>query len=188
MTSTPIRKSAFKTIDLVYMALSAALIAVCSWISIPSTVPFTLQTFAVFLVLALLGGKRGTLAVLVYLALGAIGLPVFSNFGAGLGFLLGNTGGYLVGFLVMGLVYWAMTRKKDPKWTVQVAAMLLGLLGCYTLGTAWFMVAYSRANGAVALGTVLGWCVFPFILPDLIKMALAILLARRLGPALKIQK
>ena len=100
----------FEIIDLVYMAFGAVLIAICSWISIPTTVPFTMQTFAVFFVLSALGGKRGTLSILVYVLLGAIGLPVFAQFTSGVGILLGSTGGYIVGFLLMGLTYWLMIR------------------------------------------------------------------------------
>ena len=63
-----------KTYDMVYIAVFAVLIAICSWISIPMTVPFTLQTFAVFLAVGVLGGKRGSLAVLIYILLGAVGI------------------------------------------------------------------------------------------------------------------
>ena len=89
-----------RTQELARAALFAALIAICSWISIPTAVPFTLQTFAVFLALGVLGGKLGTLSVAVYLLLGAVGLPVFAGFQGGLGALLGATGGYLAGFLL----------------------------------------------------------------------------------------
>ena len=65
--------------------------------------------------------------------------------------------------------------------------MLIGLILCYAMGTAWFMVVFSRQNGAVSLATVLAWCVIPFIIPDLIKLALAILLSKRLSPVLKIR-
>ena len=68
-----------KTYDMVYIAVFAVLIAICSWISIPMTVPFTLQTFAVFLAVGVLGGKRGSLAVLIYILLGAVGIPVFAG-------------------------------------------------------------------------------------------------------------
>ena len=81
-----------KTLDMVYIALFAVLIAICSWISIPATVPFTLQTFGVFVAVGTLGGKRGSLSVLIYLLLGAIGIPVFAGFQGGLGIILGNTG------------------------------------------------------------------------------------------------
>ena len=93
-----ITKRKMKTIDLAYMALGAVIIAVCSWISIPTVVPFTLQTFAVFSVLGLLGGKRGTISVLIYILLGAVGVPVFAGFSGGFGVILGPTGGYIIGF------------------------------------------------------------------------------------------
>ena len=73
-----------KTYDIVLTGVMAVLIAVCSWISVPTAVPFTLQTFGVFMAVLVLGGKRGTLAVLVYVLLGAAGLPVFAGFTGGL--------------------------------------------------------------------------------------------------------
>ena len=96
------------TRDMVYIAMFAVLIAVCSWISVPATVPFTLQTFGVFVTVGVLGGKRGSLSVLVYLLLGMIGVPVFAGFSGGIGCLLGNTGGYIIGFLFSALVMWGM--------------------------------------------------------------------------------
>ena len=174
----------FRTIDLAYIAVGAALIAACSWISIPLTVPFTLQTFAVFFVLAALGGRRGTWSILVYILLGAAGVPVFAEFTSGIGILLGNTGGYILGFLLSGLVYLLMTKLFGHKLYIEIAALLLGLVLCYAFGTAWFMHVYAKANGAVGLGTVLSWCVFPFILPDLLKLGLALTVARRVQPML----
>ena len=99
-------KRKLTTMDLTCIAVCTVLIAVCSWISIPSVVPFTLQTFAVFCVLELLGGKRGTLAIVVYILLAALGLPVLHGFSGGPGAVLGTTGGYLLGFILIGLVYW----------------------------------------------------------------------------------
>jgi biotin transport system substrate-specific component len=169
-----------KTVDMVFIAVFAVLIAICSWISIPTTVPFTLQTFGVFVAVGILGGKRGSLAVLVYILLGAIGLPVFAGFTGGIGILLGSTGGYIVGFLFSALAMWGIEKLFGRKPLVQVIAMLVGLVICYLFGTVWFMVVYTRNSGAVGLGTVLGWCVIPFIIPDLIKIALAFGLSSRL--------
>ncbi|MBQ8954151.1 MAG: biotin transporter BioY [Clostridia bacterium] len=180
------KKSAkLRTVDLVYIALMATLMAVCSWISIPATVEFTMQTFAVFAALGLLGGKRALIAVCVYLLMGAIGLPVFAGFNGGLSALLGSTGGYLVGFLAMALVYWLMTSLLgDSRW-VRVGAMVLALLVCYAFGTAWFVVVYTRQAEAIGWMTALGWCVFPFIIPDLLKLALAMVLTDRLAKRLQ---
>ena len=174
-------KSHSKTYDLVYVALFAVLIAICAWISVPTTVPFTLQTFGIFLTVGLLGGKRGSMAVLVYILLGAAGIPVFSGFTGGIGRLLGSTGGYFVGFLASALVMWALEKVMGRKTWALAIQMVLGLIVCYAIGTVWFMVVYSGTSGAVGLMTVLGWCVIPFIIPDLIKIAMALVLTKRLS-------
>ena len=179
------KKTKFKPIELAYIGIFAALIAVCSWISIPTTVPFTLQTFAVFLALAMLGGRNGFFAVLTYILLGAVGVPVFAGFKGGIAALLGNTGGYIVGFLLLAGVYWLMTSLINEKIYIKAIALVLGLVLCYAFGTAWFMFVYIKSNGAVSLITVLGWCVFPFILPDVIKLALSLLISSRLSRFLK---
>ena len=178
------RDKGFQTKDLAYVAVCSVLMAVCSWISIPSTVPFTLQTFAVFCALGLIGGKRGTAAILVYLLLGALGVPVFAGFSGGIGILIGTTGGYLLGFILMGLVYWLGERLGKGNRGILIGSMILGLALCYAFGTAWFMLVYARQSGAVGLGTALAWCVIPFLLPDLVKMALAILLSNKLRKVL----
>ena len=178
-------EKALAVLDLVYISIGAALIAICSWISIPTAVPFTFQTFAVFFVLMLLGGEKGTISILVYILIGAAGAPVFSGFGAGIGVLLGSTGGYILGFLFIGLIYMLFTKFLGKKIAVKVAALILGLVVCYTFGTAWFMHVYIKNSGSVGLLTVLGWCVFPFIVPDLAKMALAVFIARRIEPVMK---
>ena len=175
-----------RSVDMAYIALFAALMAVCSWISIPATVPFTLQTFGVFLAVSVLGGRRGTLAVLVYLLLGTIGIPVFAGFQGGIGCLLGTTGGYIIGFLFSALVMWAMERLPfDRKWTLTLS-MVVGLVVCYAFGTAWFMWVYAKKAGEIGLMTALGWCVFPFIIPDLVKIALARIISRRLSAAIRL--
>ena len=178
---TAIARKRVSVYDLVMVALFAALIAVCAWVTIPGSVPFTLQTMGVFLAVGLLGGKRGTAAVLVYILLGAVGMPVFSGFSGGVGRLLGTTGGYIIGFLVAALAMWAMEAVFGrAKWVLPVS-MLLGLLLCYAFGTVWFLVLYTQTKGAISVASVLSMCVIPFILPDLLKIALALLLTNRLG-------
>ncbi|MEG0751567.1 MAG: biotin transporter BioY [Oscillospiraceae bacterium] len=171
--------------DVAHTALCVSLIAVCSWISVPLAVPFTMQTFAVFLTALMLGGKRGAAAVCVYILLGALGLPVFSGFGGGAGVLLGATGGYIVGFIPAVLISGFAAEKSGHRTLWTALGMVAGLLVCYAFGTAWFMQVYTRANGPVALTSVLGWCVFPFILPDALKIALAILVSRRAETAIR---
>ncbi len=181
-------KSKLKTQDLTLIALSAALISICAWISIPATVPFTLQTFGVFLTVAVLGGKRGTITVLVYILLGLIGLPVFSNFGAGPGTLFGMTGGYIIGFIFSALVMWAFEKFLGTKTWQLAIAMIVGLIVCYAFGTIWFIIIYSRNVASIGLISALSMCVFPFIIPDLLKIALALFLSKRLRKALKLSQ
>ena len=166
-----------KIYDMAFIGIFTALITICSWISIPTLVPFTLQTFAVFLAVAILGGKRGTLAVVVYVLLGAIGVPVFAEFTGGIDIILRNTGGYIIGFIFSALVMWLIESLFGRKLWVQGISMVLGMAVCYAMGTAWFMFVYMRDTGAVGLSTVLGWCVIPFILPDAVKIALALTLS-----------
>ena len=91
--------------DICYIGLFAAVICICSWISVPFVVPFTLQTFGVFLTLMVLGGKRGTFSIILYVLLGALGLPVFASFNGGLAYIFGPTGGFIVGFIFAGIIY-----------------------------------------------------------------------------------
>lgn len=182
------KKEKFTVRDMCFIAMFAVIIAVCSWISVPLTVPITLQTFGVFAALGVLGGKKGTIAVIVYVLLGAVGLPVFAGFKLGIGTLLGTTGGYIIGFVLSGIVYWAITDKFGTKLAVTVIAMALGLLVCYAFGTAWFMIVYTGSKGTVTLWSALGWCVFPFIIPDAIKIALAILVSERVGKYAALKK
>ena len=169
-----------KTKDIVLIALFAVLIVVCSWISIPSVVPFTMQTFAVYLTLNYLGAKRGTVSIFIYLCLGLIGIPVFSNFHSGIGALFGVTGGYMLGWLLSGLVMWLLEKLLGTKIWAQAISMLAGLIVCYIAGTAWFMVVYARNTGSIGIWTALLWCVIPFIIPDLLKLGLALWLSQRL--------
>ena len=185
MQQTFTARSRWRTVDLAYTALFMVLIMVCAWITVPLTVPFTLQTFGVFAALGTLGGRRGTYAVVAYLLLGLAGLPVFSGFQGGPGVLLGTTGGYILGFLASALLYWAVTARLGQRPVVMAAAMVLGLVVCYAFGTAWFLVAYARTAGSIGLWAALGMCVFPFVVPDLAKIALAMLLSRQLAPQLR---
>jgi biotin transport system substrate-specific component len=187
MAATPaVSKSRFRTVDMAYIALFAVLMAVCAWVTIPipgTLISFTLQTFAIFTALLTLGGRRGTYAVLVYLLLGLVGLPVFSGFQGGPGVLLGATGGYIIGFVGSALVYWLMTAKLGDSLPVAVVACVVGLAVCYAFGTVWFLKVYT--SGPMDLATALSWCVTPFIIPDLCKLALATLLSKRVKKFLK---
>ena len=176
-----------KTYHIVYTGIFAVLLAICSWLSVPTLIPFTLQTFGVFFTILMLGGKQGTFSILIYLLLGAVGIPVFSNFGAGLGYLLGNTGGYIIGFLLIGCSSWISEKFFGKKRIVQIVSLMLGLFLCYAFGTFWFMKISFHSGTIYGLTTVLTMCVFPFVLPDLAKLWLACILSRRILPFLKIK-
>ncbi len=178
-------KNKLRVIDLVYIGLSAALISVCSWISIPLTVPITLQTMAVCLVAGLLGMKKGTIATVIYIIIGAIGVPVFSGFTGGAGIILGSTGGYIIGFIFTALVVGFVSDKFKGKLLALVISMVIGILMCYAFGTVWFAVVYAKSNEPASLAAILGWCVIPFLIPDAVKIALAALLTNRLKRFIK---
>ncbi len=167
--------------DMIYIALMAVVIALCSWISVPSAVPFTMQTFAVYCALLLLGGRRGLLAVLLYILLGAFGLPVFSGFRGGIGALLGPTGGYILGFLLCALLFRLLEGKIRS-----LILLIAGTLLCYLFGTLWFVYVYSSGGKEIGFGAALMLCVVPYLLPDAIKMLLAFVLTRRVKKAVKL--
>ena len=162
---------------MVLCAIFAALTAACAWLSIPVLdIAFTMQTFAVFLTLGLLGGKWGTVSIAIYLALGAVGMPVFTGFQGGFGVLLGITGGYIWGFLASGLTYWALEKLGRP------IAMTAGLLTCYACGCFWFAL---WAGSGFGLAAALLKCVVPYLVPDICKLILAVKLSARLEKAVK---
>ncbi|MCM1329276.1 MAG: biotin transporter BioY [Ruminococcus sp.] len=166
--------------------LFAALTAVCSWITIPTAVPFTLQTFAVFCALGTLGGQWGTVSVLVYLLLGFAGVPVFAGFSGGYSALFTPSGGFLLGFIATALVYRVITAAFGEKPAVTAIALVLGLIACYAVGTAWFVLVYAKGEAGVL--TALTMCVFPFVIPDAAKIAAALVISARIRKILKYEK
>ena len=171
-----------RILQMTLCALLAAMTAALSQIAIPiGPVPFNLATFAVFLAGALLGSKLGALSLTIWAALGAVGVPVFSSFRSGLGALAGPTGGFIIGFIpaafLTGLIIEKLNKKNQAH--IYVIAMLAGTLVYFSLGTAWFM--FSAGAGLFEALTV---CVFPFIPGDLLKLAVATILVKRLRPLL----
>lgn len=175
----------FSARDLAFMSLMSVIIAVCAWITVPAAVPFTLQIFGIFLTLCLLGGKKGLLSITVYIMLGLIGLPVFSGFKGGAGVLFGPTGGYIIGFLLIGLAFIIITKLFGEKIIPMITALVIGDILCFAFGTIWFMIVYSQKNEAVGLMTALGWCIFPFVIPDCIKLICAVLIGRKIKSLIK---
>ena len=168
------------TRDMTYIALMAVVISVCSWLSIPMTISFTMQTFAVFTALLLLGGKRGFAAIVMYVFMGMVGLPVFTGFKSGIAAITGPTGGYIVGFILCGAFYWLLEGKVKG-WLL----LALGNVICYIFGTAWFVYVYTSSGKATTFDAALLMCVVPYIVPDAVKLGLALLVSKRLKPHIK---
>ena len=172
-----------KTRELTLISLFAALIAVFSQIiiALPVTpVPINLATLAVMLVGALLGTKLSAICLVVYLAVGSIGIPVFTGFRGGVSALVGPTGGYLAGYLLMAVIIGFFAEKNFSTSSLAVG-IALGTFVLYALGTAWFMFLTKRT-----LAESLMMCVVPFLIGDTIKSAVAIMLAKRLKRHVKI--
>ena len=155
-------------------ALMSAVLCIVAPFAIPvpiSPVPISLATFVVYLTAALLGAKKGTISVFVYLLLGMAGLPVFSGFSGGMGVLIGPTGGYLLGYPVCAaIVGWLTERKKDGKVAWNILAMILGTVACYGFGTAWFL---ESMEDTYTLAQALVVCVVPYLIFDVIKIIVA---------------
>lgn len=155
--------------------MGTAFMVICSWLYIPLTVPVTLQSFALCLLSAVLGMWPGLWVWACYVALGAVGLPVFSGFMGGVGALMGATGGYILGFVFIPLCV-GLGRKFQGR-TALICSMALGVVLCYLCGTLWYTLVYTESGGFFAALTV---CVLPYILPDGLKVLLAAYLSRRL--------
>ena len=128
-----------KTKEITTISLMTAVLVICSWISIPTSVPFTMQIFAVYLAIYLLGGKLATFSILVYILLGAIGVPVFAGFTGGIGILFGNTGGYIIGFLLTAIIMWIRECCFPKRRGFIFVGSILSLLVDYAFGTWWFI-------------------------------------------------
>lgn len=167
----------------VFTALFAALMGVLAQLAIPlpGGVPFTMQLFGVFLTGALLGGRWGAVAMLVYLLLGAAGAPVFSQGRGGFGMLIGPTGGYLTGFVlgvyVLGKIVEGAER---PSYLRLLGGMIPCLVISYALGTLQFSLVMDMPLPAAFMVAVV-----PFAPFDIIKMAAAAGMVRAVYPALE---
>jgi biotin transport system substrate-specific component len=176
-----------KTKQMALCALCAALTCVMAPLSLPiGQVPISLATFAVMLSAALLGPTLGALSQAVYLLLGCIGIPVFAGFNSGFACIVGPTGGYLLGYLVLaaaeGLLYRILNGGKQAllkKSAALVISMLVGTAALYTLGTCWFILVTHTPLPAAMMT-----CVVPFLPGDAVKIAAVTVLVPQLERAL----
>ena len=169
-------KTRSKVYPLAMTAVMTAVTCVLAPMSIfIGEVPITLTNLVIYFSLYLLGWKRGSASVVVYILVGMVGMPVFSGFAGGLGKLVGATGGYIVGFVVMALIAgWVIDH--TARRVLHMGGMILGTLACYALGTAWYCFLTHNP-----LQAALWTCVIPFIPFDLAKMVAAAVL----GPVLR---
>ena len=174
-------KHDYKTIrTMITAALGAAFLTICAWISIPfGEIAITMQTFAVFLLSNVLGGKRTFQALCIYLLLGLTGLPVFTGFRGGVGVILGPTGGYIWGFLLCAGCGWFQERFLPGQRAVVILSAITGMLLCYLCGSLWYAFIYGTGSRSELTAIVLK-CVLPYLIPDGIKITLALTLAPRI--------
>ncbi|WP_297713489.1 biotin transporter BioY [Clostridium sp.] len=165
-----------KTLDIIYCGIFATITAILSQIAIPMPggVPLTLQTFAVSLVGILLGSRKGFISMSVYVLMGAIGLPVFSGFSAGVGAIVGPTGGFILSFPIMSFIIGLVCERTDNK-VIIFLGMLIASTPNYLVGAIQFSLVTSTSIYNAFLVTVL-----PFILVGIIKAALATIIGSRL--------
>jgi biotin transport system substrate-specific component len=161
---------------LVFSALFAALLAAIAPFKIPlgfTPVPITLQTIVVLLSGAMLGPYYGALSMILYIVVGALGLPVFAGGSSGFGVLIGPTGGYLFSYFIAAFVIGMYVKsRKNPKYLDYVIAMLAGTIIIYVLGAAQGMLVTGLGLAAI----ITGW-VLPFIIGDTIKLLISAYIA-----------
>ncbi len=161
--------------------LLAALICVAAPFSISvGVIPITFATLAIYIVAAVYDYRAGVIAVLIYILLGACGVPVFSGFKAGAQVLAGATGGYIVGYVFLALIEGVIIDKFEDKKFVYPLAMVLGTAVLYAFGTAWFIVIMKTTFVAALLT-----CVVPFLVGDALKVAAATAISLPLRAAVK---
>ena len=154
--------------------LFTAFIVICSWITIPSAVPFTLQVFAIVLSCYVLG-FYAFLSYFCYLLLGIIGVPVFSGFNFGISVIIGPTGGFLLGFIFTILI--SVIGKKLAK--NQIVLFFIGLVACYIFGTIWYVFIYLKEDFTFIINAI-KISILPFVLFDIVKIILAQFISQKL--------
>lgn len=169
--------------DIVKISLMTVIIVLCGWITVPAPVPFTMQTFGIYMAVMLIESKNAFISVILYILLGLAGLPVFSGFASGLGHLLAPTGGYILGFLMCPLVC-LLGEKIFSKKIPQTILLSAGTLLCYATGTLWFTVTTNQSSNPTGLWSALVLCVFPYIIPDALKLFTAYFMAKKIKPIL----
>ena len=161
------------------IALMSALISICAVIALPISPPITLATLAMHLSLLLLGGKAGFISIAVYVAMGAVGLPVYAGFSGGIGHILGASGGFIVGYVLGAFIYMILEIILPNRNFAKIVLSLIFITIVYISGVLWFAYVYSGGEKGAILSAILV-CVIPFILPDAVKLFMAMLIYRKI--------
>ena len=167
-----------RTNQMVLIALMTAVTCVLGPLSIPlpfSPVPISLTNFAIFLAIFVLGMKSGTISFIIYLLLGAVGVPVFSSFRGGFQVLAGPTGGYLIGFIFLALIMGFALDHFDRKLVPTIIGMIIGMAVCYAFGTVWLAKLLSLSFKE---GLMMG--VIPYLAGDAAKIIIAAIVGPKL--------
>ena len=167
-----------RTKQMVLIALMTAVTCVLGPLSIPlpfSPVPISLTNFAIFLAIFVLGMKSGTISFIIYLLLGAVGVPVFSSFRGGFQVLAGPTGGYLIGFIFLALIMGFALDHFDRKLVPTIIGMIIGMAVCYAFGTVWLAKLLSLSFKE---GLMMG--VIPYLPGDAAKIIIAAIVGSKL--------
>nr|MBE6545459.1 biotin transporter BioY [Oscillospiraceae bacterium] len=162
--------------DLTEIAIVSALLCLSALIYIPFAVPITLQTLVLFLSLFTLGGRRTSIATAVYIAIGALGVPVFSGFSGGIARLFDATGGYIFGLLLGAICFWILEKIMPGNSLFSAVKAGASLFMIYLLGTSWYAFVYLKGEG---FGYLISICVLPFIIPDVVKIYIAYIISKR---------
>ncbi|MCR5799341.1 MAG: biotin transporter BioY [Lachnospiraceae bacterium] len=163
----------FSAKNMALIGMMTAIICICGPLSVPiGPIPVSLTPLAIFLTVCIIGKNKGTFATILYLLIGLVGLPVFSGFTGGPGKLLGPTGGYLVSFFLMAYIAGIFIEKFDNV-PLQMLGCLLGLTVSYTIGTIWLSF-----QASMSIKEALAVAVLPFVIFDLIKIVIAVLLGK----------
>lgn len=178
--------------DMALCALFAGLISIVAAVSIPTPggVPFSLQPLVAMMAGAFLGSKRGAVAMTVYMFLGAIGLPVFSNGTGGIGVIAGATGGYIIGFIfcayAVGKVVELFGKNEKTKIFGYILAPFVGLMIDYIIGVPYLYMIFNVVMGkSISFYVAMTYGFFPYILLDLVKAGIVAAMAISMIPRLK---
>jgi len=178
------RNPAIPVKQMVFIALFSAVLCAVSPFSINiGPIPLSFATLAIYLAAGTLNWKYGTLSVLIYVMLGAFGLPVFSGFGAGFQKIAGPTGGFIIGYIPLALVTGFSAKHLDNNRWLFIPGMAIGTILLYTCGVLWFMI-----QAKTSLIAALMACVVPFLIGDTIKIIIAFIITPQLRAALRFSR